>query len=156
MTNILVIWQGRLAGAVAPSTDKMMKTSPNFLKEDKICYKMVYKTLYFGWSIPEKLRNKVKVKKKPKKKALALTGLNKAQSLSLLFANHRCLETLGRLIFLELLRTKNLPGWIFLNFWGKFVKINPHKTTRIIYLKWPKTDFYYFLWLFMSYTRLSV
>ena len=25
MTNILVIWQGRLAGAVAPSTGKIMK-----------------------------------------------------------------------------------------------------------------------------------
>ena len=47
MTNILVIWQGRLAG-VAPSTGKIMKNVPNFLKEDKNCYKMVYKTLYFG------------------------------------------------------------------------------------------------------------
>ena len=71
MTNILVIWQGRLAGAVAPSTGKIMENFPNFLKEDKICYKMVYKTLYFGWSIPEKLRYKVKIsiffEKKPKK-----------------------------------------------------------------------------------------
>ena len=34
------------------------------MKEFEIFYKMVYKTLYFGWSIPEKLR--YKVKKKPK------------------------------------------------------------------------------------------
>ena len=33
MTNILVIWQGRLAGAVAPSTGKIMKNVPEFFEK---------------------------------------------------------------------------------------------------------------------------
>ena len=56
--------------AVTPDIVKIMK--------NLVFYKMVYKTLYFGWSIPEKLRYKVKFsifKKKKPKKALALKGL---------------------------------------------------------------------------------
>ena len=37
-----------LRTVVTPDTVRIMKNVPNFLKEDKICYKMVYKTLYFG------------------------------------------------------------------------------------------------------------
>ena len=69
-----------LRTVVTPDTVKIMQKSFDiFVEELKIFYKMVYKTLYFGWSIPEKLRYKVKVsifkKKKAQKKALALKGL---------------------------------------------------------------------------------
>ena len=76
MPNIPVIWQGRLAGAVAPSTDKIMKNVPEFLKEDKICYKIVF-WLIHSWEIA--LQSQIFdifLKKSPKKKALALKGLN--------------------------------------------------------------------------------
>ena len=78
MTNILVIWQGRLAGAVAPSTGKIMKNVPEFF-EREICYEMVYKNFVFwlihSWEIALQSQIFDIFWKKAQKKTLALKGL---------------------------------------------------------------------------------
>ena len=148
MTNILVIWQGRLAGAVAPSTGKIMKNVPNFMKEVKIFYKMVYKTLYFGWSIPEKLRYKVKFSMF-KKKALVLKGLNSRERLEVdRFVKLNSCEKLD-------------PKWNNQNMFTDFHSLDKNNTETILFfffwiyqgIKVPLV--FFFLFILQKYISIS-
>jgi len=48
-----------LVAVVAPRTGKIIKNGPVFLKKEKICYKMVYYTLYLSTPIVRNLVTKI-------------------------------------------------------------------------------------------------
>ena len=74
MTNILVIWQGRLAGAVAPSTGKIMKNIGKNLLQNGIQNFVFW--LIHSWEIALQSQIFDIFWKKAQKKAPALKGLN--------------------------------------------------------------------------------